>query len=148
MTIQQTQEEANKAIVRRYREAHNTNNLDALDEIVAADLISHNMLPGLPSGLAGGKMAHQGFMAAFPDSQTTIEDLIAAGDKVVERSSLRGTNTGSFLGMPPTGRAIQSSSISIYRIANGKIVEHWGEHDGIGVMIQLGLMPAPGQAPA
>jgi predicted ester cyclase len=91
-------------------------------------------------------MSHQGFMAAFPDGQTTTEDLIAEGDRVVERYSFRGTNTGSFLGAPPTGRPVQSSSISIYRIANGKIVEHWGENDVIGVMQQLGLMPAPGQA--
>jgi predicted ester cyclase len=148
MTTQQTQAEANKAIIRRYREAHNTNNLGALDAIVATDLIAHNMLPGLPPGLAGGKMAHQGFVAAFPDGQTRTEDVIAEGDKVVERYSFRGTNTGSFLGAPPTGRRVESSSISIYRIANGKIVEHWGENDVIGVMVQLGLMPAPGQAPA
>jgi predicted ester cyclase len=148
MTSQQSQEEANKAIVRRYREAHNTNSMDTLNEIVAADLISHNMLPGLPPGLEGGKMAHQGFLAAFPDGQTTTDDLIAEGDKVVERYSFRGTNTGSFLGAPPTGRPVQSSSISIYRIANGKIAEHWGENDVIGVMTQLGLMPAPGQAPS
>jgi predicted ester cyclase len=148
MTTQQTQAEANKAIIRRYRQAHNVNNMAALDQIVATDLIAHNMLPGLPPGLEGGKMAHQGFMAAFADGQTTTEDLIAEGDKVVERYSFRGTNTGSFLGAPPTGKRVESSSISIYRIANGKIVEHWGENDVIGVMVQLGLMPAPGQAPA
>jgi predicted ester cyclase len=146
MTTQQTQAEANKAIIRRYREAHNTNNMAALDEIVAADLVAHNMLPGLPPGLEGGKMAHQGFLAAFPDGRTNTEDLIAEGDKVVERYSFSGTNTGSFLGAPPTHRPVASSSISIYRIANGKIVEHWGENDVIGVMVQLGLMPPPGQA--
>jgi predicted ester cyclase len=145
MTTQQTQAEANKAIIRRYREAHNTNNMALLDEIVAADLIAHNMLPGLPQGREGGKMAHQGFLAAFPDGQTSTEDLIAEGDRVVERTSFRGTNTGSFLGAPPTGKPVQASSISIYRIANGKIVEHWGENDVTGVMVQLGLMPPPGQ---
>jgi predicted ester cyclase len=146
MTSQQTQEEANKAIVRRYREAHNANNMAALDEIVAADLNAHNMLPGLPPGREGGKMAHQGFLAAFPDGKTTTEDLIAEGDKVVERTLFHGTNTGSFLGAPPTGRPVVASSISIYRIANGKIIEHWGENDVVGVMVQLGLMPPPGQA--
>ena len=145
MTTQQTQAEANKAIVRRYREAHNTNNMAALDEIVAADLNAHNMLPGLPPGREGGKMAHQGFLAAFPDGRTSTEDLIAEGDRVVERTSFRGTNTGSFLGAPPTGKPVQASSISIYRIANGKIVEHWGENDVTGVMVQLGLMSPPGQ---
>ena len=146
MTSQQTQEEANKVIVQRYREAHNANDMAALDEIIAANLKAHNMLPGLPPGREGGKMAHQGFLAAFPDGRTTTEDLIAEGDKVVERYSFRGTNTGPFLGAPPTGRAVQSGSISIYRIANGKIIEHWGENDVIGVMVQLGLMPPPGQA--
>jgi predicted ester cyclase len=146
MTSQQTQEEANKAIIRRYREAHNANNMDALDDIIAADLISHNTLPGLPPGREGGKMSHQGFVAAFSDGQTTSEDLIAQGDKVVERFSFRGTNTGSFLGAPPTGKVVHATGISIFRIANGKIVEHWGENDVIGVMVQLGLMPPPGQA--
>jgi predicted ester cyclase len=146
MTSQQTQAEANKAIVRRYREAHNANNLAVLDEIVAPDLIAHNMLPGLPAGLEGGKLAHQGFLAAFPDGQTSTEDLIAEGDRVVERTSFRGTNTGSFLGAPATGKPVTANSISIYRIANGKIVEHWGENDVLGVMTQLGLVPPPAPA--
>jgi predicted ester cyclase len=144
MTDQQTQLEANKAIVRRYRALHNRNDLAALDEIVDATLISHNQLPGLPAGLAGGKLAHAGFLAAFPDGVTATEDLIAEGDKVVERVTFTGTNTGSFLGAPPTGRPVRATSMSIFRIANGKIVEHWGENDVLGVMQQLGLMPAPG----
>ncbi|MFL5800996.1 MAG: ester cyclase [Roseiflexaceae bacterium] len=143
MTSQQTQEEANKAIIRRYREAHNANDMAALDDIVAADLISHNSFPGLPSGREGGKMAHQGVVAAFADGRTTSEDLVAEGDKVVERFSFRGTHTGAFLGVPPTGKIIQSTGISVFRIANGQIVEHWGENDGIGVMIQLGVLPPP-----
>jgi predicted ester cyclase len=136
--------EDNKAIVRRYRAIHNSNNLDGLDQIVASDLISHNALPGLPAGLAGGKMAHMGFLAAFPDSQTSTDDLIAEGDKVVERYTFVGTNKGSFMGAPATGKQVRSSSVSIYRIANGKIVEHWGENDTMAVMTQLGMMPAMG----
>jgi predicted ester cyclase len=136
--------EANKALVRRYRAVHNSNNLDALDEIVAKDIISHNSLPGLPPGLEGGKMAHRAFLEAFPDVQTTTEDLFAEGDKVVERYTARGTNKGSFMGAPPTGKKFEASSMSIYRIADGKIVEHWGENDSMGLMMQLGLMPQPG----
>jgi predicted ester cyclase len=135
--------EDNKALVRRYREIHNTNNLAALDDIVAADILSHTSLPGLPSGLEGGKMAHQMFVVAFPDGVTTTEDLIAEGDKVVERFSFRGTNTGSFLGAPPTGKHLTTSGISIFRIAGGKIVEHWGENDALGALQQLGLVPMP-----
>ncbi len=126
--------------------ARNANNLAALDDIVTADIISHNGLPGLPPGLEGGKMAHMAFATAFPDSQVTTEDLVAEGDKVVERFSFRGTNTGSFMGAPPTGKKVTSSGMSIFRIAGGKIVEHWGENDALGTLQQLGFVPAPGQA--
>ncbi len=136
--------EANKTLVRRYRDIHNSNNLAALDEIVDANIISHNGLPGLPPGLEGGKMAHMAIAAAFSDGHVTTEDLVAEGDKVVERFSFRGTNTGSFLGAPATGKQVTATGVAIFRIANGKIVEHWGENDTIGVMQQLGLMPAPG----
>ena len=137
--------EENKTLIRRYREAHNSNNLAALDDIVAANIISHSALPGLPAGLEGGKMAHMGFAAAFPDSHVTTEDLIAEGDKVVERFSFRGTNTGSLMGAPPTGKQVVTSGMSVFRIAGGKIVEHWGENDALGTLQQLGLIPAPGQ---
>ncbi|HEX9133450.1 MAG TPA: ester cyclase [Ktedonobacteraceae bacterium] len=136
--------EENKAIVRRYREIHNSNNLAALDQIVDAHIVSHNGVPGLPPGLEGGKMVHNMFLSAFPDSQVTTEDLIADGDKVVERFTFRGTNKGSFMGAPPTGKQVTSTGMSVFRIANGKIVEHWGENDALGVMQQLGLVPMPG----
>jgi predicted ester cyclase len=136
--------EDNKSIIRRYRAVHNENRLEALDAIVAEDLISHNALPGLPPGREGGKMAHRGFTEAFPDGQSTTEDLIAEGDKVVERYTFRGTNLGSFMGAPPTSKKVQIESMSIYRIANGKIVEHWGENDTLGLMAQMGMMPMGG----
>ena len=136
--------EANKALVRRYRAVHNTNNLDALDEIVAKDIISHNSLPGLPPGREGGKMAHFAFLESFPDIQTTTDDLVAEGDKVVERYTARGTNKGAFMGAPPTGKKIEVGSMSLYRIADGKIVEHWGENDSTALMMQLGLATQPG----
>ena len=145
MTTQQTQAEANKAIIRRYRQAHEQNDLTTLDAIVAADLITHSQAPGLPAGREGGKMAHQGARAAFPDSKTTTDDLIAEGDKVVERFTLVGTQKGDFMGIPATGKPVKVTGMSIFRIANGKIVEHWGENDGIGLLMQLGVLPAPGQ---
>jgi steroid delta-isomerase-like uncharacterized protein len=134
--------EQNKNIVRRYREIHNTNRLDKLDEIVAVDLISHNMFPGLPAGLAGGKASHQFLNASFPDSKVVTDDLIAEGDKVVERWTNTGSHSGvPFLGTPPSGKKFSVSGISIYRIANGKIVEHWGEFDSAKIAQQLELMP-------
>lgn len=136
--------EENKAIVRRYREIHNSNNLAGLDQIVDANIVSHSGIPGMPPGLEGGKMVHNMFLSAFPDSQVTTDDLIADGDEVVERFTFRGTNKGSFMGAPPTGKQVTATGMSVFRIANGKIVEHWGENDSLGVMQQLGLVPMPG----
>ena len=124
--------EANKVLVRRYREAHNTNNLALLDEIVAVDIKSHSGLPGLPSGLHGGKMVHRTFLAAFPNGLVTTENLIAEGDQVVERFSFRGTNTGSLMHAPAPGTKVTFTGVSVFRIAHGKIVEHWGAHDNFG----------------
>lgn len=138
--------EQNKAIVQRYREAHNTNQLDRLDEIVAANLIAHNQIPGLPPGLEGGKIAHMGGVASFPDMYVKTEDLIAEGDKVVERWTLSGTFTGTpFFGAQANGKKFSVTGISIYRISNGQIVEHWGEMDFLGLLQQLGMIPASGQ---
>ncbi len=136
--------EENKAIIRRYREAHNKNNLGALDAIVAKDVISHNALPGLPPGLEGGKMAHNVFLASFPDIQTKTEHLVADGDKVIEWYAAAGTNTGPFMGAPATGKKFEITSVVVYRLANGKIVETWGLNDSMTLMQQLGLMPSPG----
>jgi steroid delta-isomerase-like uncharacterized protein len=138
--------EENKATVRKYREAHNQNKLDALDQIVAKDLVSHSALPGMPPGLEGGKAAHRAFLVSFPDIQTTTQDLVAEGDKVMERYEAKGTHTGPFLGAPPTGKKFATESIVIFRFANGKIVEMWGLNDAQGLMMQLGLMPAPTNA--
>ena len=144
MTTQQTQAEANKAIIRRYRQAHEQNDMAALDEIVAADLITHSQLPNVPAGREGGKMVHQGARVAFPDGKTTTDDLIAEGDKVVERFTFAGTQKGDFMGIPASGKRVTVTGMSVFRIANGKIVEHWGENDGLGLLMQVGAMPAPG----
>jgi steroid delta-isomerase-like uncharacterized protein len=135
--------EENKKLIRRYQEAYNSGRLEELDQILAPNLISHNLLPGLPAGLAGAKMAHQGSLAAFPDVKTTIEDLVAEGDKITVRGTVTGTNTGSFMGAPPTGKSFKVATMSIFRVVNGKIVEHWGLIDGMSVSQQLGLMPLP-----
>ena len=129
--------EANKVLVRRYREAHNTNNLALLDEVVAAAIKSNNGMPGLPPGLEGGKAVHRTFLAAFPDGHVSTEDLIAEGDQVVERFSFRGTNTGSLMDAPATGTKVTFTGVSVFRIANGKSVEHWGASDALGTTLTM-----------
>jgi len=131
--------ESNKDIVRRYQEAYNTADYDALDAVVAADVSTPNMIATMPRGLAGAKLVHQKTLTGMPDYHTHIEDLIAEGDKVVARVTITGTHTGDFYGIPPTGKHINVSGIYIVRIAGGKIVEHWGEENGVTVLKQLGF---------
>jgi len=132
--------EANKEIVRRYQEIYNSNQLDRLSEVLSEDLLTPKIMPGIPQGMEGAKVAHQMMVAGFPDYQTVIDELIAEGDKVVARITMAGTNTGTFMGIPPTGKFISFTGIYIARIANGKIVEHWGEEDGVSLLGQLGVL--------
>ena len=132
--------EQNKDIVRHYQDIYNKNELQRLHEVVAEDLLTPKIMPGVPQGLEGAKAAHQIMLAGFPDYQTTIDELIAEGDKVVARITMTGTHTGSFMGVPPTGRFISFTGIYIARVVNGKIVEHWGEEDGVGLLQQMGIL--------
>ena len=138
--------EENKAIVRRYQAAYDNNNLDDLDAVVAIDMVGHApTYEGAPTGLEGAKFGHRQNLAIFPEFRQTIDLLIAEGDKVVMRFTASGTFTGEpLMGVSPTGRRFEITGISIYRIAGGKIVEHWAIEDQIGIMQQIGLMPAPG----
>ena len=132
--------EENKEIIRRYQEIYNRNDLDALGEVVSENLLTPRIMPGIPTGIEGAKAAHRIMLAGFPDYQTTIDDLFAEGDKVAARITMSGTNTGSFMGSSPTGRRVSFTGIYIARIENGKIVEHWGEEDGISLLQQLGVL--------
>jgi predicted ester cyclase len=132
--------EENKKIVRSYQEIYNSNDLDSLIEVVSEDLLTPKIMPGIPTGIEGAKAAHRIMLAGFPDYQTIIDDLFAEGDKVAARITMSGTNTGSFMGIPPTGKHVSFTGIYIARIANGKIVEHWGEEDGVSLLQQLGVL--------
>ncbi len=131
--------EENKNIVRRYQEAYNNCDFDALAELVSADVLTPHIIAGMPSGLEGARVVHQTTLIGMPDYHTTIEDLIAEGDKVVAHVTMTGTHTGNFWGIPPTGRRVNLTGIYIVRIKDGKIVEHWGEENGIIVIKQLGF---------
>lgn len=132
--------EENKKIVQRYQEIYNSNDLDALGEVVADDLLTPKIMPGMASGLEGAKQVHKKTLIGMPDWHTVIDDLIAEGDKVVARITMTGTHTGDFYGIPATGRHVSFTGIYIARIANGKIVEHWGEEDAVSLLQQLGVL--------
>jgi steroid delta-isomerase-like uncharacterized protein len=132
--------EENKTIVHRYQEIYNSNDLDRLTEVVSEDLLTPHIMPGIPHGLEGAKVAHRLMLAGFPDYETVIEDMIAEGDKVAARIKMIGTHTGEFMGIPATEKRVEFTGIYIARIANGKIVEHWGEEDGVSLLQQLGVL--------
>jgi len=134
--------EQNKTIARHHYQ--NTSNLAAAFELIAPNVVFH--FPGMPPTYEGWKQAHVMFLAAFPDQHLTIEDEIAEGNTVVTRWTFRGTHQGALMGIPPTGKEVAFKGISIDRIAGGKVVEHWNNFDQLGMMQQLGVIPAPGQA--
>jgi predicted ester cyclase len=137
--------EANKEIVRRmFEEDLNTDNRDAADEFFNLDFVDHTNPPHLKYGLDSHKEIARIFHAAFPDVKWTIIDSIAEGDKVVVRLVYRATHTGDFFGIPPTGRQVEVKGTHILRIRNGKIAEHWGNDDDLGLMRQLGVVPEMG----
>jgi predicted ester cyclase len=117
--------------------------LAIIDEMVADDFVSHSAPPGLAPGREGVKQWVAIFHKAFPDIYSKVEEVIVEGDKVVERFSAGGTHQGEFFGIPPTGRRGSITGINILRIANGKVVEHWGNSDDLGMLQKLGIIPAP-----
>ena len=110
----------------------------------AADFVNRSPAPGQAHDREGLTQFNLAIRAAFPDLTVTIDDLIAEGDKVVWRWSARGTQRGELMGIPPTGREVTLTGISIDRLAGGQIVERWGEIDNLGLLQQLGAIPAPG----
>ena len=137
--------EANKALVRRFYEEIDKGNLEAMDELVAADYVDHNPppLPDLPPGREGLKQAFKIFWAATPGYHR-IEDQIAEGDKVVTRLTSFGKHEADLPGAPRTGNEMKMTSITIHRIENGKLVEKWSEKDMISLLQQIGKMPSTG----
>lgn len=135
--------EQNKAIVRNHTELTNARDLDGAFAHFSPGFVDHAVSPGMPPGIAGTRLLFNMIFAAFPDLHATIEDIIAEGDKVVDRMTCEGTHQGFFMGAPPTGKRVKWSFIDIHRIADGKIVEHWVETDQMGLMQQLGLVPPP-----
>jgi predicted ester cyclase len=127
--------EENKMLVRREQEElwNHTGNLDAAEELFA------------PGQVEAARQEAADFRRGFPDVVSTIEDLIAEGDKVVARWRARATHQGEYVGIPPTGKEVEFTGISVYRIEGGKIAESWTVEDELGLLRQIGAVPEPGQ---
>ena len=136
--------EANKAVVRRWFQAFNDRDLPAEEAARSADFAAH--VPGAPAPLdgEGWKSFTAAFFAGFPDFRLVLEDMLAEGDRVAARWTFCGTHAGEFLGIAPTGKPVSMSAIEVNRVADGKVVEHWVALDQLGLLQQLGAIPAPG----
>jgi predicted ester cyclase len=123
----------------------NQKNLAALDKYFDPDHVDHDAPPGQAPGLAGLKPIFAMMQAAFPDWHIEVEQLLEVGDTVVARIRSSGTHRGNFFGIPATGRSFTSTSTHILRYRDGKMSEHWGNADDLGMMQQLGVIKMPGQ---
>ena len=122
-------------------EFKNNMNHGIVDELMTPNFVHHLTDPRLPAGRDGIKALGQVIVAAFPDVHASVQDLIADGDKVIERTQTSATHTGEFNGIPPTGKQVGWTEIHIYRLEDGKIGEQWSEIDLLGLLVQLGAIP-------
>ena len=135
--------EQNKVLVRKFADYIDTKDLDAALILLSPNFVDHTPPAGLPPGIEGVRMFFTMQFTAFPDGRSTVQDMIAEGNKVACRMNGEGTHQGMFLGMAPTGKHITWSFIEIWHIADGKLAEHWVEADMMGMMQQLGMLPPP-----
>jgi steroid delta-isomerase-like uncharacterized protein len=134
--------EENKAIARRFLdELWNRSNFGLVDQLLASDYDGHSST--VIRGPEGAMEFVPRLRNAFPDFQFSILDQIAEGDKVATRWTIRGTHEGEFQGMPPSGKQIEMTGITVFRIANDKLIEGWTNEDVLGMLQQLGAVPAP-----
>jgi predicted ester cyclase len=138
------QEEKNKQVIREFtRIFKNEHNVDGVGHLFDKKFVHHFRGP-MPSGFEGLKQVGLMMNGAFPDVVVTEDDLIASGDKVVERSSAAATHKGAMMGTPPSNKRINWSEIHIYRLRDGKIAEHWAEVSMMELLQQIGALPQVG----
>lgn len=144
-----TDPQTNRTAIRRIPlEVFNQGRLELLDELVAPDYIEHAPFAGLPPGLAGLKAFVNNLRAAFPDFYYSLVDELAEGDTFVVRLRAHGTHDGPLplAGQAPTGRYAEWEELHVARMRDGKLAEHWVVADQLGLLRQLGLLPAAASA--
>ena len=130
------------ALRRLLGEAFGNRNYAVIDEIVASDCVEHqNGVQGI--GPEAVRRTVVGLHASFPDLKLRVDDVAAADDMIWARVKARGTDTGGVAGRPPRGKTIEVDVIDIVRFRDGKIVDHWGVADRLGMLQQVGAAPQP-----
>jgi steroid delta-isomerase-like uncharacterized protein len=142
--------EDNKAVVRRFiEEVWNNGNLDAIDELISEDHVDHDPAQAdSPGGREGVRAFVQMYRTAYPDTHIELGEMVAEGDLVAGSWTATGTHQGELMGIAPTGRSITVSGMGMDRIRDGRIVESWANYDALGMLAQLGAIPAPEGATA
>jgi steroid delta-isomerase-like uncharacterized protein len=129
---------------RWYSEVMSEGKTEVIDELCAPDFVDHDPLPGSTADLAGLKDFVAQIRAAFPDMQVTADDIVAEGDRLAVRSTMRGTHEGDFMGIPGSGKKVEVSNYDFVRFENDQAAEHWGVIDSAALMEQIGMAPAGG----
>ncbi len=138
--------EANKAAVERFGgEAFNNGDLSSSEELIAPDIVDHDPAPGQAPGREGIEQFVNTIRTAFPDLETTIDEMIGEGDYVAFRYTIEGTHQGEFMGVAPTGKRVSVTAMEMLRFADGKMVDRWGNTDQLGILQQIGALPPIGQ---
>jgi predicted ester cyclase len=133
--------EENKRITRRVlKELFEAGNLDAVEELIHPEFENHEAPPDNLQGPEGLKETVTWLRDLWGPMRSEIEDEICEGDKVVARVTMHGRHVGEFLGREPTGKPFATKQIHIWRIADGKVIEHWSVRDDLGQALQLGLL--------
>jgi predicted SnoaL-like aldol condensation-catalyzing enzyme len=134
--------EENKDLERRYiDEVWNGHNLAAIDELVSPEYLNHAASTA-EYQRGGTKLAVEWLLSVFPDHRFDIEDAVADGNTVAIRGTMGGTHEGELMGIAPTGKRIAVQQTHWFRVADGKVAEHWAVRDDLGIMRQLGVMPS------
>ncbi len=129
--------EDNTAIIRRLYDAFNAGDLKAIDDVLVAQVVDLLPLKGQAPGVEGFKERFTRLRKSFPDLSFTLEEIVAEGDKVAERLTLRGTHTGKFMGVPATGKQITGSMMAFNKLADGKVVERGRIINVSGIVRQI-----------
>ena len=141
--------EENKATIRRiYEEILNEANLNAIDLLFHEHYVYHE--PGTPQvrGTGGAKQLFSAYRTALPDMSASLDDMIGEGDKVAHRFTIRGTHRGDLMGVPASGKPVEFTGMLVSRFDDGKVIEERENLDSLGLLQQIGAVPAPGNGAA
>jgi len=140
-----TTDQNNAFVKQMLNEVMNGYKLSLIDQLIAPNF-QHHGIPDAKGGPAGFRETLQGFLTAFPDFHINMEHVAADGDLIATRGYWTGTNTGSFMGIPATGKKVRVDYIDFWKLQNGKAIENWVSMDMQAMMTQLGVMPAAATA--